>query len=116
MKKIKLYHVSYDTTEPLDKEFIPKIPQNTATGENESIPRVCLSDSIEGCINAIEDNFGNYEDEDRATIIVWESEFSLFDDKLLCWQYLYENDLVPDAALTHEYWYFIKTTLHSYFI
>jgi len=105
MNTIKLYHISYDLSEPLDKKFIPKIPSNPATGEDESIPRICLCDSIEGCINAAEDKLGNYEDTDIATIIVWEKEFSLLDDKLICWQQLYEDDLVPDAALTHEYWY-----------
>ncbi|MBE6716638.1 MAG: hypothetical protein E7573_06935 [Ruminococcaceae bacterium] len=105
MQTIKLYHISYDTTESLKKEFIPRIPENIATGEDKSIPRICLCDSIERCINAAEDNFGDYEEEDKAIIIVWEHEFCLFDDKLLCWQHLYENNLVPDAALTHEYWY-----------
>ena len=62
-------------------------------------------DSIEHCLNAANDNLGDYEDADKAVIIVWEKEFSLADKNLLCWQYLYENNLVPDAALTHEYWY-----------
>lgn len=108
MQKIKLYHISYDLTEPLEKEFVPKIPNNAATGEDESIPRICFCDSIERCLNAAEDNFGDYEVADKATIIVWENEFSLFDEKLLSWQHLYENNLVPDAALTHEYWYLDK--------
>ncbi len=105
MQTIKLYHISYDITESLKKEFIPRIPENIATGEDKAIPRICLCDSIERCINAAEDKFGDYEDEGKAIIVVWKHEFSLSDDKLLCWQYLYENNLVPDAALTHEYWY-----------
>lgn len=108
MQKIKLYHISYDLTEPLEKEFVPKIPNNAATGEDESIPRICFCDSIERCLNAAEDNFGDYEVADKATIIVWEKEFSLSDEKLLSWQHLYENNLVPDAALTHEYWFLDK--------
>ncbi|MBR6618760.1 MAG: hypothetical protein IKK85_00280 [Clostridia bacterium] len=115
MRKIKLYHISYDTSEPLDKEFVPKIPKNCATGENESIERICLSDSIEGCINAAEDNLRNYEDADKAIIVVWEKEFSFPDDKLMCWPYLYENNFVPDAALTHEYWYLEKVRMQGSF-
>lgn len=91
MQKIKLYHISYDLTEPLEKEFVPRIPNNAATGEDESIPRICFCDSIERCLNAAEDNFGDYEVADKATIIVWENEFSLSDEKLLNWQHLYEN-------------------------
>lgn len=108
MQTIKLYHISYDTSEPLDKEFIPKIPHNTVSGEDESVPRICFSDSIEGCINAVEDQLGNYENEDRATIIVWEMEFLLPNDKLIGWQKLYEDNLVPDAVFTHEYWFLDK--------
>lgn len=108
MNTIKLYHISYDITEPLNKEFIPRIPGNAATGEDESIPRVCLCDSIERCLNAAEDRLGDYENEDKAIIVVWEKEFSLFDHNLLSWQHLYENNLVPDAVLTHEYWYLDK--------
>ena len=38
----KLYHISYDITEPLEKEFIPRIPDDATTGEDESIPRICF--------------------------------------------------------------------------
>ena len=57
------------------------------------------------CINAANDNLISYCDDDFAKIIVWEKEFSLSDPALICWQVLYERNLVPDAALTHEYWY-----------
>lgn len=50
---ITLYHVSFNLDEPLHKEFIPKIPSNTVNGENKSISRICFSDSICGCIRAI---------------------------------------------------------------
>lgn len=108
MQIVKLYHISYDISEPLDKEFIPKIPHNTVSGEDESIPRICFSDSIEGCINAAEDLLVNYERENIATIIVWEKEFLLPNDKLIEWQKLYEDNLVPDAIVTHEYWFLDK--------
>lgn len=115
MERIKLYHISYNLAEPLDKEFIPQIPDNTINGEDQSYARVCLSDSIEGCINAAEDKLPFYEDEDSAPIIVWEKEFSLSDKNLVKWQYLYENGLVPDAALTHEYWYLDKVRMMGSF-
>lgn len=45
---MKLYHVSYDRI----PEFELRIPQNRLPGEDSSIPRICLSTSIERCINA----------------------------------------------------------------
>jgi len=42
-------------------------------------------------------------------------EFSFSDDKLICWPYLYENNFVPDAALTHEYWYLEKVRMQGSF-
>ena len=50
---ITLYHVSYNLEEPLQKEFVPRIPGNSVNEENQTISRVCLSDSIQGCIRAI---------------------------------------------------------------
>lgn len=105
MDEIKLYHVSYNLCEPLTKEFIPRIPSNALTEENHKYERICLSDSIEGCINAMEEPLVFSTDIDSITIVVWEKDFSLSDPFLKDWRYLYENNLVADAALTHEYWY-----------
>lgn len=45
---MKLYHVSYDRI----PEFEPRIPQNRLPGEDSRVPRICLSTSVERCINA----------------------------------------------------------------
>ncbi len=105
MDVVKLYHISYDCDEPLCKEFIPRIPDNILNGESETIPRICFSDSIEGCINARQDGIVTIADEEYISIIVWEVEIAISDPNLKSWVELYESDLVPDAALTHEYWY-----------
>lgn len=112
---IKLYHISYDLSEPLEKTFIPKIPGNPEFGEDESICRICLSDSIEGCINAAEDKLWDKQKNNITTIIVWEKQFDLSDEKLKSWEYLYENNLVSDAALTHEYWYLDQLNMKGSF-
>ena len=99
---ITLYHVSFNLSEPLHKKFIVRIPVNIMNGEDNTIERICFSDSIQGCIRGI---VGYPKvDEEYVDIIVWKHEFQE-DDNLLDWKYLYENDLVPDAAVTHEYWY-----------
>lgn len=103
---IKLYHVSFDLREPLHKKFVPRIPANTINEENEKIPRICFSNSIQGCIRAI----AGYPKTDYSyvDIVVWEHEF-YDNNNLYDWNYLYVNNFVPDAAVTHEYWYTKKS-------
>lgn len=110
MGSIILYHASYDLSEPLIKMFVPRIPHNSETGEDNTQARICLSDSIEGCINAMESQHSIVSNEQIIPIVVWEKEFSFDDPFLRDWKFLYEQGLVPDAALTHEYWYL--TSIH----
>lgn len=105
---ITLYHVSYNLEEPLQKEFVPRIPGNSVNEENQTTPRVCLSDSIQGCIRAI--NGYPRTDSGYVDIIVWKHEFDETKD-LYNWEYLYSNYLVPDAAVTHEHWYTKKIVM-----
>ena len=42
-----LYHVSL---EPI-AQFVPRIPKNVTSGENQTIARICLSESVTNCIN-----------------------------------------------------------------
>jgi hypothetical protein len=110
-KKIKLFHVSFDITEPLCKLFIPRVPKNPMNGEDEIYKRICFSDSVTGCINSIGKVLEPYDNTDSVTIIVWEKEVDLLDKNLISWRRLYEDNLVPDAAITHEYWYLEKTCI-----
>ncbi|MDO5778506.1 MAG: hypothetical protein Q4Q08_09450 [Eubacteriales bacterium] len=109
MEKI-LYHVSTNSEEPLTKRFIPRIPLNPENGEDETIPRICFSDSIPNCLNAIGWHSSESGD-DYFDIIVWEHAFSLEDPHLVSWETLYEKQMVPDSGLTHEYWYTAPITL-----
>ena len=45
---ITLYHVSFNLDEPLHKEFIPRIPDNTINEEDTETARVCKL-----CVNGI---------------------------------------------------------------
>lgn len=38
---ITLYHVSFNLDEPLHKEFIPRIPDNTINEKDTETARVC---------------------------------------------------------------------------
>ena len=104
-KKVKLFHVSFNITEPLDKIFIPRVPENLMNGEDEIYKRICFSDSITGCINSIGKVLEACGSTNTMPIIVWEREVDLLDENLILWKWLYEENLVPDAAITHECWY-----------
>lgn len=120
---IKLYHVTVDyNNEPDYKIFQPRIPKSAPKMEGicftdftqQHYQRVCFSDSIEGCINAIKD--GIYYIRDDNIIKVYEIEVPM-DEKLKFPNDLYENYNVDDADFTHEHWYmgnlFLKGRLYE---
>lgn len=45
---MKLYHVSYTPVQ----EFVPRVPECRADGEDAITPRICFTPRIESCINA----------------------------------------------------------------
>ncbi|MBR4589189.1 MAG: hypothetical protein IKO36_00880 [Bacteroidaceae bacterium] len=50
-KTAKLYHISINKQD--NKIFVPRVPSNRMHLENDTIPRVCVSTSIRGCIKSI---------------------------------------------------------------
>lgn len=71
------------------------------TGENVEINRISLAPTINECIRGLgnENAFNTKERKIYAyKILVEEGDESLYDSN-----YLYYNDLVKDALLTHEY-------------
>ena len=104
-RKIRLYRIEIGKNYDKTKVFRPVIPEKTMYGENTEIKRVCLCDSIIGCINAMPINLEDYEEDGQCYITVWTKEFDLSDTKLFDYEKLYEKSYVPDALLTHEYWY-----------
>lgn len=50
-RKLKLMHIG-NMFEPEVKEFIPRVPIQRAGFENESINRVCVSSTMDGCMKA----------------------------------------------------------------
>ncbi|WP_458459166.1 hypothetical protein [Pseudobutyrivibrio sp.] len=105
MENIILYHVSPDLRN-LDKVFYPQIPTNLIKDEDRITPRVCFSDSIEGCVNAM-GNAQRFIDEKtgKAEFVLFVFKCNLDDNNLISWKELYESGRVPDAAINHEYWY-----------
>ena len=97
----KFYHISYETNNTIEC-FVPRIPNDKMLGENDTIKRVCVSDDLQKCFNAIswQDDLENEEIE-----IVRVYEFNLDNDAdILDNEYLYKNGLVDDSMITNEYW------------
>lgn len=105
----KLYHISLNFIEPDDKPFIARTPYSTAEYEDEATKRVCLSDSIEGCLNLV--NWTEnllikkliLKNGKSCPIRVYEFEFNIDNKNLLGPKKV--SKYVPDAELFNEYWY-----------
>lgn len=112
MSELVLYHVEYGWKE-FCKEFIPRIPKTRTVEEDGTIERICFSDSIEGCLNGKADRLFECSENDCTKIMVYKMRIQDDDPYLKKWREIYEEGLVPDAALTHEYWYLKRITLQG---
>ena len=93
-----LYHVTLDTSEPEEKLFIPRVPKSIGKGENNETPRICFSDNIQNCLQAI------HATVDFGTIIrVYSGSF--LNGEIIFPQKLKDEFNVPDAVENTEYWY-----------
>lgn len=108
---MKLYNVALP--EDLHSDvFIPRIPDFRVSGEDNVTDRICLSDSISGCVSAVvwggaqfEDMFFNTNKIESYPIKVYEFDTEdIKDGNLIGPDELYEKDLVRDATINNEYW------------
>ena len=132
------YHVSMDHKKDI-KEFIPRIPKKHASGEDKAQKRICVSDTLEGCIQAAPsiwyyihdyintEYFFPYWHMKRLTILLEHNEkvgylfkvyeFVLEESQLISPEVLKKNEWVPDAHKTNEHWITKATKPNqSYFI
>lgn len=112
-----LYHVSVETSK--DGRFKPCIPILPIDGEDEEIERVCVSTSIEGCLSAIPDGGARLAElnaSQRGFYRVFRidtEKLGISDELILTADYLYEENLVPDAYWTKEHWILTAFTVPS---
>lgn len=69
---ITLYHVSYDLSSELEKRFDPRLPSGPMRDKDITTPRVCLSDTIVSCFNAMKENLKSRIDCSSANVIIWQ--------------------------------------------
>lgn len=101
-----LYHITRDMDH--NGYFYPEIPEAILVGENEEIPRVCTSKTIEGCLGSMPGGGKRLEEtmDDYGDIF---KVFKIDTKKLkirhvLESQELTEDKLVFDANLSDECW------------
>lgn len=84
-------------------------------GENKDIERICLSESIEGCLTSIgwqrlDCTFQDYMNEDinALRVVILKFDINKLDRKyLLSPEELDEKGYIPDAYITREWWYLL---------
>ena len=105
-----LYSITFDLTDTRT-EFIPTIPETAGDTENKTIPRICMSDSVEKCISAIASCNRNMQKGSQFIVRVFNIPNT---DNLVSPRFLKESGYVPDALENNEYWYIkpIKATLY----
>lgn len=104
----KLYHVSLDITH--SGVFDSRVPESRMQDEDSVTPRICVSDSIEGCLTA--SGFGAhylgenlFENNDLLKVFIFDTEkLGLTSDDVIFPEELYQSGKVDDANLTNEHW------------
>lgn len=105
---------SHLTAEQIKNIMIfPDIPYAMMEGENRDIERICLAESIEGCLtsigwNRLDTTFQDYLDEetDSLRVVILKFKMENLDKKYLTSpEELDAKGCVPDAYITREWWY-----------
>lgn len=93
------------------KEFEPRIPKSILKGEDEETKRICLSNSLDGCLTSAPWGGVNFEDLSTNTIFrVYEFDSNDVEEGNLIYpDELYRKDLVIDAEITGEHWVINQT-------
>lgn len=125
-KKLELFHVSrYREGEGAIQDFIPRIPRNRMNGENDSMPRICVSDNLMGCFTAMsnpsyemysyqrESYHCPYQQMSHMDILMETNQagqmyrvyhFDMDEPEVVTPAELHEKGWVPDALETNEHW------------
>ncbi|MEK3955926.1 MULTISPECIES: hypothetical protein [unclassified Psychrobacillus] len=106
---MRFYHIS---TELLHTGlFQPAIPKNRhKDAENDKIPRICVSNSVEGCLSAIPNGGSrldemNYSRRGYYLLFTIDTEkLGISSENIMTNEQIYELDYVRDADFTGEHW------------
>lgn len=103
----KKYYFIDTSEKPVIDAFKPRIPVNRMPKENDTIARICLSSTIEGCLTAAPWGWADEAREHPDHVVYRVYEFDadkIPEDHIYMTKKLVEECLVPDAEYTNEVW------------
>ncbi|MBG9693129.1 hypothetical protein ABD91_20525 [Lysinibacillus sphaericus] len=114
----QLFHVQH-ISESVVSSFVPRIPSERILFEDDVIPRICLSSTIQGAIKGSQVLYRNYEKDFYHSIKGMYLRVYLFNKGQMDLSYLLKpeeiQDYVVDAMFTKEHWYLQKLLPLEYF-
>lgn len=112
---MKLYHITYDLSfKDKEVQFTPRVPEFIGFDEENSIPRVCFSETLEGAVSACPYSFDRLcsnPNKEKIPIIVFELDTDQLEEPYFSPEYLYNHQYVGDAYYTRECWVLEEVTL-----
>ena len=103
---MELFHISINIQEKI-KLFTPRIPERIYDGENNTIERICFSDTVMNCMKSIYVPLFKT----GSKIMIYKKSFDLYDKNLINPEEIYNKGYVKDAKANHEYWYLKPITI-----
>lgn len=125
-EKVQLFHVSrYSEGQAAIEEFVPRIPKNRMQGEDDSTPRICVSDNLLGCLRAMSNPAYEmyeyaeseyhcpYQEMSYLDVLLEKNQsgqmyriyhFDMEKSEVVTPEELHKNGWVPDALKTNEHW------------
>lgn len=98
VKTRRLVHVSFDCVE----RFVPRIPKTAAEGEDTTIPRICVTDSITHGLQAMAWAGKTLTVMQKLGLPLIVHAYYMSDDHVLAPDIV--QQFVPDAKANHEHW------------
>lgn len=108
---MKFYNITFDLNNR-DKVLKPYIPYSASDKENRTIKRVCITDSVEHCMQAIAT--GNREVYKGSPFVLRVVEIVKSNNQLVYPDKLVSCGYVPDALENKEYWYLKPIQCRAY--
>ena len=100
-----LYHVSLEGNINEEKLFIPRIPRITMDTEDKLIPRICVSETIRGCIDSFPYKYDLNDMIMNGSVFLYLYSFDAYKLGSNNIKYYYQlEEYVPDAMTTKETW------------
>lgn len=114
----RLFHVQH-ISEPVVSKFIPRIPLERMLFEDDVLPRICLSSTIQGAIKGSQVLYRNYVKDFCHSIKGMYLRVYTFNEDQMDSSYLLKPEEIQgdvmDSMFTKEHWYLQELVPMEYF-